>query len=217
MFWNDISKEAQPLEVVPLLNHIEDSMGEGNFFGLKQNGSNGGGGKGRSLNAWRSERKRGVKGRGWGTGMRLAVVVLGLAMVMLRLGWLRFARVSIVLWWRVVRLVAAFRGGIRVGSLTFVFNIGHIATFVSSSVWDHLDATIRQVHSIGSLEIATGILLLSLIKTGACMLINHSILVSVWGGNVLVASTAMRGVRVRGWRAICLLMGRGLVSRRDWG
>ena len=69
---------------------------------------------------------------------------------------------------------------------TIIGDISNITSIIISMVADSLSTTIRKSHSVGSFNITIAISRFSSIVVGTGVVIMHSVLVGVGGGNLLV-------------------------------
>jgi hypothetical protein len=104
---------------------------------------------------------------------------------------------SLRLWW------------VHSGSL--IRDISDEASLVVSVVGDDLNTAIGKVHTVGSVNLAIGVLVLSLLEGGAGVLVLDTVLVSVWLRGELLHGFVVGGGGVVGDRG--RLVGRGRRGR----
>lgn len=104
---------------------------------------------------------------------------------------------SLGLWW--------------VDSCSLVGDVSDEASLVVSVVGDDLDTAVGKVHTVGSVNLAIGVLVLSLLEGGAGVLVLDTVLVSVWLRGELLHRFVVGGRGVVGDRG--RLVGRGRRGR----
>jgi len=100
---------------------------------------------------------------------------------------------SLGLWW--------------VDSGSLIGDVSDKASLVVGVVSDDLDTAVRKVHTVGSVNLAIGVLVLCLLEGGAGVLVLDTVLVSVWLRGELLHGFVVGGGGVVGDRG--RLVGRG--------